>query len=114
MQVDIERAENGITVVSLTGRLDLEGARELETTYTFETTSRRGLIVVNLEAVSFLASIGIRTLLSSARAQDQRGGKLVLAGPDPLVRKVIETAGVDQLIPLYPTVDLAEAALLNP
>ncbi len=113
MRVDIERAENGITIVSLAGRLDLEGARDLESTYTFETTTRRALIVVNLAAVSFLASIGIRTLLTSARAQGQRGGKLVLAGADPLVRKVIETAGVDQLIPTYPTVDLAEAALLN-
>lgn len=113
MRVDIERAGNGITIVNLAGRLDLEGARDLESTYSFETTTRRALIVVNLAAVSFLASIGIRTLLVSARAQDQRGGKLVLAGADPLVRQVIETAGVDQLIPTYATVDLAEAALLN-
>ena len=113
MRVDIERAGNGITIVNLAGRLDLEGARDLESTYSFETTTRRALIVVNLAAVSFLASIGIRTLLVSAHAQDQRGGKLVLAGADPLVRQVIETAGVDQLIPTYATVDLAEAALLN-
>ena len=113
MRVDIERADNGITIVTLAGRLDLEGARDLESTYTFETTTRRALIVVNLAAVSFRASIGIRTLLTSARAQDQRGGKLVLAGADSLVRKVIETAGVDQLIPTFATVDLAEAALLN-
>lgn len=113
MRVDITRAENGITIVSLAGRLDLEGARDLESTYTFETTTGRALIVVNLAAVSFLASIGIRTLLVSARAQGQRGGKLVLAGADPLVRKVIETAGVDQLIPTFATVGLAEAALLN-
>lgn len=68
--------------------------------------------MVNLAGVSFLASIGLRTLLSTARAQSQRGGKLVLAAAEPLVRKVIETSGIDQLIPTYASVDEARVALL--
>ncbi len=113
MNVDITHTDSGITILSLAGRLDLEGARELEGSFTFETTTRRVLGVVNLAGVSFLASIGIRTLLSSARAQAQRGGKIVLAAADPLVRKVIETSGVDQLIPMFETVDQAQTALLS-
>jgi anti-sigma B factor antagonist len=112
MKVEIQPLEDGITLVELSGRLDLDGVRTLEGPFTFETTTRQLLAVVNLAGVSFLASIGLRTLLSTARAQSQRGGKLVLAAADPLVRKVIETSGIDQLIPTYASVDEARAALL--
>lgn len=43
MRVDITRVESGMTIVSLAGRLDLEGVRDLESTRTFEITIRRAL-----------------------------------------------------------------------
>ena len=94
MKVDIQPLEDGITLVDLSGRLDLDGVRTLEGPFTFETTTKRLLAVVNLADVSFLASIGIRTLLATARAQSRRGGKLVLAAADPLVRKDCVRDGV--------------------
>lgn len=112
-KIDIQPLADGITLVDLSGRLDLDGVRTLEGQFTLETTTKRLLAVVNLAGVSFLPSIGIRTLLTTARAQSQRGGKLVLAAADPLVRKVFETSGVDQLIPMYASVDEARTALLG-
>jgi anti-anti-sigma factor len=74
-------------------------------------TGRKGNIVVDLAGVSFLASIGIRLLMTAARGQKGRGGHLVLAAAQPPVLKVIQTAGIDQLIPVYPDVETARAAI---
>ena len=68
-------------------------------------------VVVNVAEVPFMSSIGIRTIIVAGRAQKQRGGKFVLAAPQPMVRKVLVTAGIDQLGPLYDTVDAACEAL---
>jgi anti-anti-sigma factor len=58
-----------------------------------------------------MSSIGIRTIIVAGRAQKQRGGKFVLAAPQPMVRKVLVTAGIDQLVPIHDTVEAACEAL---
>jgi anti-anti-sigma factor len=45
--------------------------------------------------VSFLASIGIRALVAAAKAQAARGGRMVLVNPEPMVRKALQTAGIE-------------------
>ena len=50
-------------------------------------------------------------LLTAARAQAQRGGRIVLVGPDAMGRKVLETAGVDQIVPVFDGLDAARGAL---
>ena len=60
-----------------------------------------------MSEVSFLASIGIRTLVINARAQSQRGGLMALLKPQPLVAEVLKTAGIDTIIPMYPDLDTA-------
>ncbi|TAN49981.1 MAG: anti-sigma factor antagonist [Methylococcaceae bacterium] len=108
MQFDSAALPGNITHLVLKGRLDLAGTQAIEQPFSFATTLHASNIVVDLSGVSFLASIGIRLLMTSARAQANRGGKLVLAAPQPLVRKVLETAGIDQLIPLAADLETAQ------
>lgn len=111
MKIVVEQMEGGITRVDLEGRMDIEGVAGIEDKFTFATATRQGLVVVNVADVPFMSSIGIRTIIVAGRAQKQRGGKFVLAAPQPMVRKVLVTAGIDQLVPLYDTVDAACEAL---
>jgi len=46
-------------------------------------------------------------LLASARAQMTRGGKLLLAAPQPAVLRVLETSAIDQLIGVVEDVESA-------
>ena len=62
-------------------------------------------------AVSFLASIGLRTLLTAARAQAARGGKMVLMAPNDMVRKTLELAGVESIVPIVDDWETARASL---
>lgn len=100
-----------VQCIALDGRLDIDGTRAIDERFAFLTTGRRDRIVVDLAGVSFLASIGIRLLMNAARGQKTRGGRLVLAAAQPAVREVLETAGIDQLIPLHEDVETARAAI---
>jgi anti-anti-sigma factor len=61
--------------------------------------------------VSFLTSYGIRVLLIGAKIVDSNNGKIVLSCPDPSVAKVLKTAGIDQVIPIFDSESNAIAAL---
>jgi anti-anti-sigma factor len=64
-----------------------------------------------MSAVTFVASIGIRILVTSARAQAQRGGKMVIIAPPGRGAEVLTMAGIDRLIPFVDDLDAARAAL---
>jgi anti-anti-sigma factor len=111
MKMTVTQLDNHLTVIALDGRMDLEGTQAIDQQFSFQTTTQKRHIVVDLSNVSFLASIGIRTLLTAARGQESRGGKVVLAAPDDMVRKVLDSTGVDQIVPVYPDIATARAAM---
>ena len=111
MEFESANLPGNIVQLSLNGRLDMQGTETINVKFTYLTTVNPGKFIVDLSQVSFLASIGIRMLLTCARAQSSRGGKMVLAAPQPAVRKVIEAAGVDQLVPVLADIETAKASL---
>jgi anti-sigma B factor antagonist len=111
MELRTEQLAEGIEKISLIGRLDSAGTQEIDMRFSALVATRKLFAVVDMSEVSFLASIGIRALITNARAQKQRGGEMALAGPPPLVADVLKVAGVDTIIPLYPDVDSAFSAL---
>ena len=110
MQFESVDLPGEIVRLKLTGRLDVVGTEAINDRFTFATTARPAKIVVDLSGVNFLASIGIRLLLTSARAQASRGGKMILAAPQPIVRQVLKTAGIDRLVGIFEDVETALAS----
>lgn len=100
MKMTIEQADGGYTRIRLDGRMDLEGTQAIDQQFAFVTSTQPLRLAVDLSSVSFVASIGLRTLLTAARAQAGRGGSMVLLGPNSMVRKVLETAGIDTIVPI--------------
>ena len=96
----------------LDGRLDIQGAADVDLQMNIVAGSRRA-VLIDLEKVTFLASIGMRTLLTAARAVKQRGGRICLFRPTDLVRRVLTTSGVDKMIPVDDQFDHAVAFLLT-
>ena len=107
-----DKGEN-LRHIVVSGRLDMPGtdsvAAKLEE---FVAAPKKG-VVVDLSSVKFLASIGIRALIASAKAVQARGGKMVLVvdGSSTVVMS-LEATGVDQLIPVFKNADAAEKAAL--
>lgn len=111
MKLESELLDNQILKISLDGRLDVEGSSAIDMKFTALTATKKAAIVVDMTNVSFLASIGMRTLLSCAKAASMRGGKMVMINPQPLVKEVLDRSGVASLIPVYDGLSAARDAL---
>lgn len=112
MDISADDLAGGITKVVLRGRFDTTGAVVVELPFNKIATEKQK-IVVDLSAVNFLASYGIRVLLVGAKIVKSNGGSLVVVCPDNNVAKVLKTAGMDSLIPIYQTEAAAMAALAS-
>jgi anti-anti-sigma factor len=98
MQISIEDAGETARVV-LNGKLDISGADVVAMPLATLSGGKRGL-VIDMAAVTFLASIGIRHLATAAKALTRRGGRLVLLNPNDMVTDVLTTTGVNDLMPI--------------
>jgi anti-anti-sigma factor len=107
MKLDVSVMENGITKVSLSGRLDIEGALKIDSEFNKIAEEKKN-VLVDLSEVTFIASLGIRTLITGAKATAKGRGKMVLLSPQPNVEKVLRTTHVDTVMPIIH--DLAAVA----
>jgi anti-anti-sigma factor len=96
MQIAIDESGSTATVV-LTGRLDISGAAVVALPLATLSGTKNNL-VVDLAGVTFIASIGLRHLVSAAKAVGRRGGRLVLFNPTSPVIEVIATSGLTELL----------------
>lgn len=99
---------NGLTKVTLTGKLDLQGALAIDPVFS-KIAEEKVKVVADLSGVSFLASLGIRTLVMSCKTLAAKGGNLVLMAPQPSVEKVLITSGINTIIPVVADMSAAEA-----
>ncbi len=98
MAITMEELTGDITKVILDGRLDIEGAAAVDLQMNVIAGNRKA-VLVDLQKVSYLGSMGLRALVAPARAIKSRGGKMVLFSPNEMVEKVLKCSGIDTLIP---------------
>lgn len=111
MEIEAQALEGDITRIRLSGRMDIQGVQQIDVKLAGHTAVNDGRFVIDLSAVDFLASIGIRSLVSTAKAVQKRGGKLVLLGPGEGVSRVLSMAGIDTIIPVCADLTSARDAL---
>ena len=102
--------DDDITYVVLDGRLDTAGARAVDARFKALAQTARSLIV-DLSKVSFIGSLGLRTLMVSAKRIIRRGSDMAVCGADENVSKVLRSTGFNEIVGLYPDFPSAAAAL---
>ncbi|HUB50499.1 MAG TPA: STAS domain-containing protein [Acetobacteraceae bacterium] len=85
--------------VVFNGRLDMEGSAKIDLPFNAVAGANR-YIVVDMSAVTFIASIGLQTLVIGAKTVRRRGGKLLLLSPQANVEELLETIGMTDLLPI--------------
>jgi len=93
------QADPSVQLVVLQGRLDTAGVDAVETRFAAATAGAGRDVLVDVAGVEILTSMGIRMLLSTARAMSGRHKRLVLFGARDLVRDVLDIAAIDSLVP---------------
>ena len=110
MDMTVIEAGDEITHIVLDGRFDIAGAQEVDARFAALAQGPKGL-VVDLTKVSFLASLGMRTLMLTAKTLIRSGGEMAVCGADENVEKVLRSTGFDEIVDLYPDFASAAAAL---
>jgi anti-sigma B factor antagonist len=102
--------DDDITHVALDGRFDIQGAQEVDGRFV-ELADTSKAMIVDLSKVSFLASLGVRTLMLSAKALIRRGRELLVCGANENVEKVLRGTGFNEIAGLYPDYESASRTL---
>lgn len=101
-----------IALVSVSGELDLYAEPELRDALAAAEELRLRAVVVDLSGVSFMDSTACGILVGQAKRLRRDGSELFLVSHGSRVSRVLEVAGIDQVIHVYPTLHAAFRTLL--
>ena len=113
MSVSHEDVGADLRRIAIFGRLDMEGTDSISAQVMELVQEPKKGVVIDLSAVRFLASVGIRVLIACAKAVHQRGGKLVVVvAQGSSVSMSLEATGIGDLMPIFTnSAEAGEAAL---
>lgn len=100
---------DGIKIVRIKGKLDVNRSIELETELETMITGGVNKLLFDLEAIEFLSSSGLRIFIATMRTLKDNKGKLVFCSVPPMVRKLFKIVELDNIFETY---DNAEEALV--
>jgi stage II sporulation protein AA (anti-sigma F factor antagonist) len=113
-EIASERDSDGVFIVRVRGELDISHEEELRAELSRGVAESNGGIVVDLTDCEFIDSSGVRALLLGREAQNADGdgdGGLVIASGSTQIVRILSVMGVDEAIPVRPTVEEAIAEL---
>lgn len=100
--------ENGITIATVDGEIDLSNAAELEMAISHAVGNEALGLVVDLVRVDYLDSSGVTLLFNLARRVSRRQQEFVVVVPgDAHVREILSLSGATEALALHES--LAEA-----
>lgn len=111
------RLSDGVLLVRARGRIDQDTITPLETQLKTLLADPQPAIVIDLAAVNYINSGGLRALVTAWRTAREKGGNIVLINLDERVREIISMVGFDKIIRIDDSLAAARrrlAAELNP
>lgn len=90
-----------MVVVRLSGEFDLRCADEVRERLEALIDAGHLHLALNLKGVTFIDSSGLGVLLGRYRRLKQLGGRLVVVGATPAVRRILEMSGLLSLLDSY-------------
>ena len=109
----VDDRDPAVAIASVTGEIDIASAGALRTNLLRLASAPAVGLVVDLTAVSFVDSSGLNALVAAWTQLDERGGRLVVAAATPLVVRLLEVTGLNQLFTVVSTQAAARALFVN-
>lgn len=98
------------TVVHVAGEIDVYTAPELRERLDEHISAGRHDLVVDLEGVTFMASVGLGMLVGRFKLVRAANGTLYLVCSSERILSVFSITGLDKVFQIFPSVDDALAA----
>ena len=107
--IDItSRTKNDVTVVEIEGKLNTGASPDADKFLNGLLEKGITNIVLNLEYLDYIASTGLRVILSTGKKLAKAGGKLAICNPNHTVKDVLKMSGFSQMFGVF---DSEEEAL---
>jgi len=103
----LEKKVGNINVISLTGRLDVYKANDLEQKLNALIDAGQILIIVELERLEYISSSGLRVFLAALKKTKKQEGDIKLVGLAPFIREIFDIAGFTKLFQIFDTEEAA-------
>jgi anti-sigma B factor antagonist len=103
------REVDGWAVLDVEGEVDMFTAPKLRERLVQLVDEGKHRIVVNLQGVSFIDSMGLGTLVGGLKRVKEHQGTLALVCTDRPVMRVLTITGLNNVFPIFETVEEAVA-----
>ena len=98
-----EKTIDDIYVIEVSGRLDTITSKDLESRLNNLIERDKANIVIDLAAVDYTSSVGLRVLLAALKKQKEKQRTLKLVSMQPFVKDIFKVTGLDRIFSIYPT-----------
>jgi anti-sigma B factor antagonist len=99
LTIDAEH-QGAAYVIRIVGELDVSGCPDLGCALEAAEQTQAERIIIDLEALTFIDSIGLRTLLQASRRSASNGNRLQLTGGKGHPAKMFRLTGLNEVLPL--------------
>ena len=91
-------ALDGHVFLHLAGELDCATAPRLRTAIDDLCDRPAATLVLDLAKLTFIDSSGLHEIVAALERQREAGGQLVLRGPSPSTRRILDIVGLSQIV----------------
>ncbi len=97
------RTEGDVTVAIMVPRFDASNANDIEMVLQGLIAKGVKKLVCDFSQTEYIASAGLRVLLSTAKSLQKSGGQIFIVSMKPFVHEVFEISGFSQIFKVYPS-----------
>jgi anti-sigma B factor antagonist len=109
-EIESERVDDGLYVISLGGEIDLYTAPELKQRLVDAVQAGARMIVIDLTETTFIDSTTLGVLVGAVKRLREKGGELSLVCRDQNIIKIFEITGLDHVFAIHASREKALAA----
>jgi anti-sigma B factor antagonist len=104
------RHRDGIAVLAVAGEIDLATAPALEEAIASALAKDPAALVIELSAVTFMASAGLQ-ILANTKEKLSKSAEFAVVANGPATSRPIQLTGLHEIFSLYPTLEDALTAV---
>lgn len=97
----IKSAPEEFQLIEVIGRIDSDNANALQDVASEAMARQRTHLILDLHAVEYINSAGLRTLVQFYKHLKRRGGTLTIVNPSDNVIRLLSLVGLDSIFDIY-------------
>lgn len=109
----LEREEEGLHIIALSGEIDLACSPELRGVLARHSEAEHKGLIIDFSDVEYIDSSGLATLVGYVKSIEHYGGRLAIANVNDRVGTILELVRLGEVFGICPSLDAAKALIRN-